>query len=71
MREAAYKRSYKTGADYRVIILYMDGTLYYQAPLRICMSLKLCVHYAAHLNRFRELLRLRDFHKLHILGVRL
>jgi FMN phosphatase YigB (HAD superfamily) len=53
----------KNISDYRAIILDMDGTLYYQMPLRLCMALALFWYYALHLSHLRELLRLREFRK--------
>jgi FMN phosphatase YigB (HAD superfamily) len=57
------QKLHKNISDYRAIILDLDGTLYYQMPLRLCMAFNLLRYYVLHLNRLHELLRLRDFRK--------
>jgi len=47
--------------EYRAVILDMDGTLYYQRPLRMCMAFELFFYYLAHLSKWRELLMLTAY----------
>jgi HAD superfamily hydrolase (TIGR01549 family) len=47
--------------EYRAIILDMDGTLYYHFPLKICMAFELLCYYTAHINQFKDLIRLIMF----------
>jgi HAD superfamily hydrolase (TIGR01549 family) len=51
-------------SEYRVIILDMDGTLYYQFPLRVWMSLVLFWYYLFHPMRIKELSIFMAFRKL-------
>ena len=62
-------RLHKKLCDYRLIILDMDGTLYYQAPLRFCMCIELMLYYAVHLCRISELVMLYKFRKSYESGV--
>ena len=55
--------------EYRLIILDMDGTLYYQMPLRLCMCIELMFYYAVHLRRITELFMLYRFRKTYESGV--
>jgi len=55
--------------EYRLIILDMDGTLYYQAPLRFCMCIELMLYYAVHLRRIAELFMIYRFRKSYERGV--
>jgi FMN phosphatase YigB (HAD superfamily) len=48
-------------SDYRAIIFDFDGTLYYQAPLQVCMAFELAVYYLVHIARVRELFMLRSY----------
>ena len=50
--------------DYRAIILDMDGTLYYQWPVRLYMFFSLGLYYLLHLPRFKELFVLRDYRRI-------
>ncbi|GHT82391.1 hypothetical protein FACS1894137_01190 [Spirochaetia bacterium] len=49
--------------EYRLIILDMDGTLYYQIPLRICMVFELLVYYTIHFKNIKDLFVLAGFRK--------
>jgi len=49
--------------EYRLIILDMDGTLYYQFPLRLCICIELALYYTVHIRRIAELFILRRFRK--------
>jgi FMN phosphatase YigB (HAD superfamily) len=55
--------------EYKLIILDMDGTLYYQAPLRFCMCIELMLYYAVHLRRIAELFMIYRFRKSYENGV--
>jgi HAD superfamily hydrolase (TIGR01549 family) len=55
--------------EYKLIILDMDGTLYYQAPLRFYMCIELMLYYAVHLRRIAELFMLYRFRKSYESGV--
>jgi HAD superfamily hydrolase (TIGR01549 family) len=54
--------------DYKALLLDMDGTLYYQLPLRICMAFELFLYYLAHLNKVKDLFALYRFRKSHERG---
>ncbi|MDR0453174.1 MAG: HAD family hydrolase [Deferribacteraceae bacterium] len=56
-------------SEYRLVILDMDGTLYYQLPLRLCMCAELVFYYAVHIHRIAELFMLRKFRKSYESGV--
>jgi FMN phosphatase YigB (HAD superfamily) len=47
----------------------MDGTLYYQAPLRFCMCIELMLYYVVRLQRIAELFMLYRFRKSYERGV--
>jgi HAD superfamily hydrolase (TIGR01549 family) len=49
--------------DYKALVLDMDGTLYYQLPVRICMAFELFLYYLIHLNKIKDLLALYRFRK--------
>jgi HAD superfamily hydrolase (TIGR01549 family) len=51
-------------SEYKVILLDMDGTLYYQFPLRICMAFTLLGYYVLRPTKIKELLILRAFRRL-------
>jgi FMN phosphatase YigB (HAD superfamily) len=55
--------------DYRLVILDMDGTLYYQFPLRLCMCIELAFYYAFHIRRLAELSMISRFRKNYESGV--
>jgi FMN phosphatase YigB (HAD superfamily) len=55
--------------DYRGVILDMDGTLYYQFPLRLCMAAELLVHYLLRLPKIGELFMLRRMRKAREAGI--
>jgi phosphoglycolate phosphatase/putative hydrolase of the HAD superfamily len=48
-------------APYDLVVFDLDGTLYFQRPVRARMALRLAGHYATHPWRWRELALLRDF----------
>ena len=50
--------------DYRSIVCDMDGTLYFQAPVRAAMMLELLAYHAVHPWRAGDLLILRSFRRL-------
>ena len=50
-------------SEYKIIILDMDGTLYYQIPLRFCMFFELMLYYIFHFSRINELFMLYKFRK--------
>lgn len=54
---------------YRVLFIDVDGTLYYQLPVRLCMVVSLACYYPFHICRYRELFILRDFRKLRETGL--
>jgi len=55
--------------EYRLIILDMDGTLYYQFPLRICMCIELALYYSFHIRRIAELFMIRRYRKKYEKGI--
>ena len=55
--------------EYRLIIIDMDGTLYYQAPLRFCMCIELMLYYAVHMRRIAELFMLYRYRQSYESGV--
>ncbi|GHU97752.1 hypothetical protein FACS189483_04640 [Spirochaetia bacterium] len=63
------QKRHKSLQEYRLIILDMDGTLYYQFPLRICMCIELLLYYILHINRITELFMLRRFRKSYESGI--
>lgn len=56
-------------AKYKAIILDMDGTLYFQLPVRIFMAFDLLIHYCAHIMNIKELFALKEFRKIRENGV--
>jgi len=51
--------------EYKLIIADMDGTLYYQPPLRLHMACKLVLHILQHgIRGFREVLLVSKFRKI-------
>jgi FMN phosphatase YigB (HAD superfamily) len=46
----------------------MDGTLYYQLPVRICIALELLGYYMTHLKNINDLFTLRKYRKSHESG---
>jgi FMN phosphatase YigB (HAD superfamily) len=50
--------------DYQALVLDMDGTLYYQLPVRVWMFLSLIAHYVVRPHKLKELLLLREYRKL-------
>lgn len=49
---------------YKAIITDFDGTLYYQAPVRVLMALWLVIYYLVHPLRLRELLVIKNYRRL-------
>jgi HAD superfamily hydrolase (TIGR01549 family) len=49
--------------EYRAVLLDMDGTLYYQLPVRICMAFALAAYYTIHLKKLTDLFALAAFRK--------
>jgi HAD superfamily hydrolase (TIGR01549 family) len=54
--------------DYRAIILDMDGTLYYQYPLRVCMLFELAWYCLTHVWNIKEVCMLYRYRKSHEQG---
>jgi len=54
---------HKTLPEYLSIILDMDGTLYYQLPVQLCMAVELFFYYLVHINKAKELLELIKYRK--------
>jgi HAD superfamily hydrolase (TIGR01549 family) len=50
--------------DYKSVIFDMDGTLYYQVPLRILMIIDMIAFYIFHPFRIKEILIVRYFRKV-------
>ena len=50
--------------DYKLIVVDLDGTLYYQKPLRIKMAFSLLFYYAFRPHKIKELLVIKDYRKL-------
>lgn len=46
---------------YRTVLFDMDGTLYFQPPLRRQMILRLGIYYLLHFWRYKDLLIIREF----------
>lgn len=57
-------RMAKPFKDYRAVIFDMDGTLYYQLPLRLRMAGKLAAYYLRHPFRYKELLAVKTFREI-------
>jgi len=55
--------------EYRLIILDMDGTLYYQFPLRFCMFIEIVIYYTVHIYKIAELFTLRRYRKSYESGI--
>ena len=49
---------------YKTIILDMDGTLYFQAPVRLCMGCSLVLNFLIRGLKLKELLVLRNYRRL-------
>ena len=49
---------------YKALIFDLDGTLYHQFPVRLCMALKLLCHYLLRPHRLNELLLLKTYRNL-------
>lgn len=50
--------------SYKAIIIDMDGTLYYQKPVRICMAMELFLYYLLHFNKIKELFILKKYREI-------
>lgn len=48
---------------YAAYILDMDGTLYYQFPVRVCMAASLFAYYISHINAVKELFEIGRFRR--------
>ncbi|MDR1773386.1 MAG: HAD hydrolase-like protein [Clostridioides sp.] len=59
----------KSIKDYKAIILDMDGTMYFQFPLRVCMACSLLVYYTIHFWRIKELFLIKQFRGLREKGL--
>jgi len=55
--------------EYRLLILDMDGTLYYQFPLRLCMCIEMAFFYVVHIRRIAELFAIKNFRKKYEKGI--
>lgn len=49
----------------KIFILDLDGTLYYQFPVRMMMVIELCFYYLFHLSNLKELRILLAYRKAH------
>ena len=65
MKQRLHKKLY----EYKLIILDLDGTLYYQVPLRFCMCIELMLYYAIHLRKIAELFMIYKLRKSYEDGV--
>ncbi len=65
MISSTYKKKI---SDYKALILDMDGTLYYQLPVRIGMAKELFFYYLLRLNRISELISIYQYRKNHERG---
>ena len=54
----------KLPTQYKTIILDMDGTLYLQPLVRICIALSLALHYALHPTHLKELFALQSYRRM-------
>jgi len=59
---------HKNLTEYKAIVLDMDGTLYYQFPVRVCMAITLFFHYLWRLHRISELIEIYRYRKRYELG---
>ena len=51
-------------SKYKLIVVDLDGTLYYQKPLRIKMAFSLLFYYGVRPHKIKELLIIKDYRKL-------
>jgi len=63
------KQMQKELCEYRLVILDMDGTLYYQFPLRFFMFIELTFYYFVHIRKMAELFTLRRYRKNYESGI--
>ncbi len=54
----------KNISEYKAWILDFDGTLYYQLPLRICMTFMILIYYLLSPFRLREIFLIKDYRQL-------
>lgn len=50
--------------EYKAVVFDVDGTLYYQPPLRRKMAVKLCSYYLFHFWKVKDLLIVKEFRKV-------
>lgn len=50
--------------EYRLVIVDLDGTLYYQGPVRIVMAGRLMTYYLTHPGRIKELFALKKYREI-------
>jgi len=55
--------------EYRLVILDMDGTLYYQLPLRLFMFIEFTFYYFVNIRQMAELFSLRRYRKNYESGI--
>lgn len=55
--------------DYDVFIFDMDGTLYFQLPVRICMAIEIFMYYFFRPHKYKDLLNLIRFRKSYERGL--
>ena len=54
----------KNLSKYSTLIFDLDGTLYYQKPVRLLMFLRLILYYSLHIHRIKELFALKQYRQL-------
>jgi len=54
---------------YQALIVDLDGTLYFQTPVRLFMALSILVFCVIHPSRWKEVFLIRDYRKLYAKGI--
>lgn len=54
----------KMSKTYKLLIFDVDGTLYFQKPLRLTMAIRLGLYYCLRPHKIKEVFALQDFRKL-------
>ena len=50
--------------DYKLLILDMDGTLYFQKPLRLHMAIKMFLYYICHFYRIKDIRIIKKYRQI-------